>query len=95
VEELKYSKKEELFQSFLGEVFLYLNRVTGRSGLRFMSKIVSREHGIMYSRTLRLFLERQHKITLGSYSYGDFRDLIRFPVKTTIGRYDLPPKKWT
>ena len=49
--------------------------------------VIKREGGIFTSSSLRRSLEESQKITLGTYSYADLGDLLRFPEKTVIGRY--------
>lgn len=54
---------------------------------KLLCTVVSIEGGVQTSYTLRELLYKELKISLGSYSYGNIKDILRFPVKTIIGRY--------
>ncbi len=54
---------------------------------KLLHSVVSIEGGVQTSYTLRVLLYKELKISLGSYSYGNIKDLLRFPVNTIIGRY--------
>jgi virginiamycin A acetyltransferase len=54
---------------------------------KLLGKVIDLEGGIMRSYTIRKILYENNEITLGSYSYGNFHELFKLPVKTIIGRY--------
>lgn len=79
--ELKYS----IFAALLCQL------ATKRTGKRFLGRLLGmasrHEDGIIFSYSLRKFLIRERKVSLGAYSYGQLTDLLKFPINTVIGRY--------
>jgi hypothetical protein len=79
--------RNELKQSVYGEIFCGLPQFLRRFERKLLERVTNKEKGVFYSYSLRRFLDDRYKVILGSYSYADIDDLLRFPINTGIGRY--------